>query len=182
MYSALHPAAVSGDGGIPQVANWPLQAGLCLGALPGAVPCARLHTKNVLHEWGLKALVDDAEVVVSELVTNALDASLSHASRSGLGEPPMPICFSLSSDGRTVVIQVWDASPEIPTAGSADSDAGSGRGLVIVQVLAGTWNWYQPHNASGKVVWAAIGTKSQAAHRSTAYGGSAARPDGAGLE
>jgi len=45
---------------------------LVLGALPSAVPCARLHAKLVLAEWGLKALAETAELLVSELVTNAV--------------------------------------------------------------------------------------------------------------
>ena len=113
----------------------------------------------------------------SILVTNALDASRRHASRSGLGEPPMPICFSLSSDGRAVVVRVWDASPEIPVASGADLDADSGRGLLIVQALADAWNWYRPQDARGKVVWAAMGAKSQ-----VASGSAATRSDRAGRE
>jgi anti-sigma regulatory factor (Ser/Thr protein kinase) len=46
-----------------------------LGALPNAVPCARLHASLVLAEWGLKALAETAELIVSELVTNAVRAS-----------------------------------------------------------------------------------------------------------
>jgi hypothetical protein len=40
----------SADGG------WPLQDFLELGALAGAVPCARLHSREVLREWGMVAL------------------------------------------------------------------------------------------------------------------------------
>src|SRR6266536_411255 len=32
--------------------HWPLQTFLELGALPGAVPCARLHARQLLWEWG----------------------------------------------------------------------------------------------------------------------------------
>jgi hypothetical protein len=39
----------------PLAARWPLRTFLELGALPGAVPCARLHARNVLGEWGLTA-------------------------------------------------------------------------------------------------------------------------------
>src|SRR5690242_12541741 len=53
----------------------PHQSQLVLGALPGAVPCARLHTRLVLAEWGLKPPAEAAELVVSELVTNAIRAS-----------------------------------------------------------------------------------------------------------
>jgi hypothetical protein len=48
---------------------------LAFAPLPGAIPCARLHTVHVLHEWGLRALAEDAALIVSELVTNAVDAA-----------------------------------------------------------------------------------------------------------
>jgi hypothetical protein len=51
------------------VSSWPFQSYLELGALPSAVPCARLHARQVLYEWRLADLAD-AELVVSELVTN----------------------------------------------------------------------------------------------------------------
>jgi len=47
-----------------------------LAPLPTAVPCARLHALHILHEWGLRHLADDATLIVSELMTNAADASV----------------------------------------------------------------------------------------------------------
>jgi hypothetical protein len=44
--------------------QWPLHSFLELGALPGAVPCARLHTRHLLWEWGLATLTDSTELVV----------------------------------------------------------------------------------------------------------------------
>src|SRR5258708_1326874 len=46
-----------------------------LGALPTAVPCARLHVRQVLWEWGLPELSHPTELLVSELMTNAVRAS-----------------------------------------------------------------------------------------------------------
>ena len=59
------------------LARWPLRDFLELGALPGAVPCARAHTTQLLWEWGpgLASLADSAELIVSELITNAVVAS-----------------------------------------------------------------------------------------------------------
>src|SRR5579862_5146488 len=54
---------------------WPLCSYLELGALPTAVPCARLHARHVLWEWGLNGLAADTELLVSELVTNAIKAT-----------------------------------------------------------------------------------------------------------
>jgi hypothetical protein len=55
--------------------GWPLRNHLALGALPGAVPSARLHARHVLWEWGQKSLTEDVELIVSELTTNAVAAS-----------------------------------------------------------------------------------------------------------
>jgi hypothetical protein len=39
--------------------------------MPSAVPCARLHVRHLLREWDLAQLAEQAELVVSELLTNA---------------------------------------------------------------------------------------------------------------
>jgi anti-sigma regulatory factor (Ser/Thr protein kinase) len=141
------------------VGDWPLQTRLCLGALPGAVSCARLHCRNVLWEWGLNGLADDAEVVASELVTNGVLASQRQAFRSfssGSSTAPTPVCFALSSNRNAVVVQVWDANPDPPAAKNAELDADGGRGLLIVRALAETWGWYRVDGTGGKVVWARL--------------------------
>src|SRR5262249_8103131 len=51
---------------VPDFSRWPLQSHLILGALPSAVPCARLHTRHMLWEWGLQPLTDQAELIVSD--------------------------------------------------------------------------------------------------------------------
>jgi hypothetical protein len=56
-------------------AHWPVQDFLELGALPGAVPSARLHARHILWEWALTSLSENAEQVVSELTTNAVAAA-----------------------------------------------------------------------------------------------------------
>lgn len=55
--------------------EWPLHDFLELGALPSAVPCARLHARHLLREWALVPLTDSVELIVSELTTNAIQAS-----------------------------------------------------------------------------------------------------------
>jgi len=54
---------------------WPLRSYLELGALPTAVPCARLHARQLVWEWGLNGLAANTELLVSELVTNAVKAT-----------------------------------------------------------------------------------------------------------
>lgn len=128
---------------------WPLRDFLELGALPGAVPCARLHARHILWEWGLTSLTDQAELVISELVTNAM--RVSRAMRSA---PPLRIW--LLSDTRTVTVLVWDASSRAPARTQAGDDAEYGRGLLLVEAASIDWGWYAPQGGSGKVVWALL--------------------------
>jgi anti-sigma regulatory factor (Ser/Thr protein kinase) len=129
---------------------WPLRDTIELGSLPGAVPCARLHARQMLWEWGLTPLSADTELLVSELVTNAVAASRS-------ADPISPILLWLLADQTRVLILVWDASsqPPVPTENSeVNEDAESGRGLLLVQAMSREWDWYLSSGKGGKVVWA----------------------------
>jgi anti-sigma regulatory factor (Ser/Thr protein kinase) len=123
--------------------------------LPSAVPCTRLHSKQVLWEWGLASLSDSAEVVVSELVTNAVQATTGRVI-------PTPIRLWLSSDHRRVRIAVWDADPRapqpkpVPADGMPDWNDDGGRGLFLVAGLSQRWGWYATLQWGGKVVWAQV--------------------------
>src|SRR5689334_25157325 len=86
--------------------QWPLRSYLELGALPTAVPCARLHARHLLWEWGLNGLAADTELLVSELVTNAVKATAERRQAA--------ILLRLSSDSARVLIEVWDADPQPP--------------------------------------------------------------------
>jgi hypothetical protein len=142
--------------GIGGSGSWPLQSYLELGALPGAVPCARLHTRLRLCEWGLNDLAETTELIVSEIVTNAIRVSAAmarthrHAAPAG-GLPA--VRFWLSSDKRRVLIQVWDGSDHKPERQDRDIEADGGRGLLLVEALTADWGTYAPDGWSGKVVW-----------------------------
>src|ERR1022692_4317816 len=129
--------------------DWPLQSFLELGALPGAVPCARLHTRHVLWEWGLTALRDDTELLVSELVTNAV-----HASQSM--EWIFPVRMRLLSDRAQVAIVVWDTNPQPPVRTEAGEDDETGRGLILVDAISERWDWNATPDTGGKVVWCVV--------------------------
>jgi anti-sigma regulatory factor (Ser/Thr protein kinase) len=130
--------------------EWPLRDAIDLGPLPGAVPCARLHSRQMLWEWGLTQLTDDTELLVSELVTNAI-AVPQH------GELVSPVRIWLRADRARVLILVWDASPQPPVPEDAPDDAESGRGLMLVDAISARWDWYFPLDMGGKVVWALAG-------------------------
>lgn len=107
---------------------------------PGAVA----HARSVVRAAAVDtppSLVADAELLTSELVSNAV----MH------GAPPLSL--SVSGDDRHLTIQVSDGSEALPRfpAGDAAQDVGNGRGLRIVQLLANTWG--TGVTPGGKTVW-----------------------------
>jgi anti-sigma regulatory factor (Ser/Thr protein kinase) len=132
---------------------WPLQAHLELAALPTAPGCARDHVRSLAHEWGLPGLADTAELLVSELVTNAVQASERLKIRADLAIVPV-VGLWVTSDGISMVLHVWDANPEIPVLKDFAADDENGRGLFLVETLSK--DWAVDCKADGKVVWCLI--------------------------
>jgi anti-sigma regulatory factor (Ser/Thr protein kinase) len=128
---------------------WPLQDFLEFGALVSAVPCARLHALLVLREWGLASLGESAGLLVTELLTNAVQASLAMAQAS-------PVRLWLMSDRARVLILVWDASPQPPVRVVVGGEGESGRGLMLVEAISEQWGWYCRDDSGGKFVWAIL--------------------------
>jgi anti-sigma regulatory factor (Ser/Thr protein kinase) len=126
---------------------WPLQDFLELGALAGAVPCARLHARQVLREWGLTNLGESTELLVSELITNAVKASRAVTQASA-------VRLWLMSDLARILILVWDTSPQPPVRVNATGGAENGRGLILVEAVSEQWGWYSQDDITGKFVWA----------------------------
>jgi hypothetical protein len=62
-----------------------------------------------------------------------------------------PVKLWLMADGRNLVIEVWDASPEMPQERAA-GDGEGGRGLAIVACISESWGVYGC--TFGKTVWA----------------------------
>jgi anti-sigma regulatory factor (Ser/Thr protein kinase) len=129
--------------------EWPLRDFIELGALPGAVPCARLHARQLMWEWGFTQLSESVELLVSELVTNAIQITRAM-------ERITPVRLWLLADKTRVLILVWDASPQAPARVSVSGDAESGRGLLLVETMSSRWDWYTPQDTGGKVVWAEL--------------------------
>jgi hypothetical protein len=150
--------------------RWPLRTGLELGPLPGAVPSARAHAQQVLWEWGQAALAEDAGVVVTELMTNAVVAS------RRLPSLP-PVRLWLASDARLVLALVGDASQRRPVQLNPAPDSDGGRGLrLVVTALASRWGWYPAtHAGLAKVVWAEWNCPSPGRNTSA---GAASQPHG----
>ena len=119
-----------------------------LAPLPGSISCARLHAVAVLHEWGLRHLADDAALIVSELMTNAADAS------AVLPDRP-PVTLRLLANERSLAIEVWDQSPVDLELREPDPDAECGRGLTVVAALSDRWG-QERTGQRRKFVWAEL--------------------------
>jgi anti-sigma regulatory factor (Ser/Thr protein kinase) len=135
---------------VPAVApGWPHRAFLELVPRPSAVPRARLHTRQVLWDWGLAEFSENTELLVAELTTNAMQVA-----RAATPDDPIRLC--LVSDKMQVIVLVWDASPLPPVPVNAGEDAENGRGLLLVQEISARWDWELTPDMGGKVVWAQI--------------------------
>ncbi|MGY0018425.1 SpoIIE family protein phosphatase [Streptomyces sp. cg35] len=105
---------------------------------PKSVGRAREFTRAQLTAWELEPLVDTTELLVSELVTNAL--------RYGEGDIRLRLLLD-----RTLVCEVWDAGLVQPRRRRArDTDEG-GRGLQLVGLLSAAWG--SRRTPRGKTVW-----------------------------
>lgn len=133
----------------PGIGEWPLSSQMALGALPTAVPCARLHARHVLWEWRMEHVGETTELLVSELVPNSVRAS----ERLRTVELPV-VRLGLGCDRASVLIRVWDGSEEMPVRRSPGPGDDGGRGLLLVETLAAEWGCEQ--EVSGKTTWALL--------------------------
>jgi len=108
-----------------------------------AVRRARSLIRDPLKRWGLEDLIDNSELLVSELVTNAIKYA------SNNGEDQVMLRLVLEPD--SLVCEVHDSSPALPRVLQVDRDAESGRGLHVVSQMASRWG--ARRTATGKVVW-----------------------------
>ncbi|MFI6434862.1 ATP-binding protein [Streptomyces sp. NPDC050759] len=111
------------------------------------IPEVRLGARLVLAAWAVPADVSETAVLIlSELAANAVrharipgrtfDVTLTH------------------DDQKTIEIEVGDGSPHLPVLKPYDPEATSGRGLLLVEALADTWE--VRHREFGKTVWARV--------------------------
>jgi anti-sigma regulatory factor (Ser/Thr protein kinase) len=100
---------------------------------------ARSLIRDPLKRWGLEDLIDSSELLVSELVTNAI--------RYANGEVQLRLVLEPDS----LVCEVHDSSPALPRVLQVDKDAENGRGLHVVSQVASRWG--ARRTAGGKVVW-----------------------------
>lgn len=137
-----------------QDAPRPVSADYIEFAVLGSTPrWSREFTRRFLRPpRGIADDVTDTAVhIVSELVTNAIQAARNLGHRSTIG-------LSLRLFGDHLLIEVVDSSPEIPVvAGTADVFSEHGRGLCLVDALTdGRWGWFRWPGMPRKVVWARL--------------------------
>ena len=118
------------------------EASVDVGGEPDAVPRARRLLADTLRDAGLGVLVDDASLVLAELLTNAL----LHAG------PPVRV--RVRAEGDTARVEVEDGNPTHPFRGLGVVDGMTGRGLHLVAALAARYG--SDPTESGKVVWAEL--------------------------
>jgi Histidine kinase-like ATPase domain len=139
--------------------GWPMRSRLELWALPRSVRDARRHATQALREWRLEGLAENVELLVSEIVTNAVRACAWPAESQPdqvKAADASTLLFWLAADGERVLIQVWDGSEGKPQRQEPAVAAESGRGLLLVETLSAEWGLYAVNGWAGKVVWALV--------------------------
>jgi PAS domain S-box-containing protein len=118
------------------VATWDIPAD------PALVAPIRKQVADRLETWELTEATFTAELVVSELVTNAIR----------YGEPP--IRLRLIHDDETLICEVSDSSHTAPHLRRAKTFDEGGRGLLLVAQL--TQRWGSRYTPEGKTIWAEL--------------------------
>ena len=111
---------------------------------------ARDFTASTLHQWGVAGRCDDIAIVVSELVTNALQHARPASSDSRAGSP---VQLGLLHPGHCVMCAVSDGSKAVPVPKDPDLFDETGRGLHVIAALSDQWG-YTTSVDVGKVIWA----------------------------
>lgn len=110
---------------------------------------ARALVRGRLSSLGLDDVTFDAELVVSELVSNAV------LHGGGCTDVEVRLADHIAR------IEVGDRSSALPVVGWASEESMTGRGLRLVARLAQAWG--VEHRQGGKVVWAEVGAAPKSA-------------------
>jgi anti-sigma regulatory factor (Ser/Thr protein kinase) len=140
------PAAVQAAVAAQTAATWAFRA------TPESVRDGREFTRATLRAWGMTGLTDVAELVVSELVTNAIRHGVPSARRI---TQERPIRLRLLAQDPLVLCMVTDPGVSIPIQRDPGPAAENGRGLHVVESCSVRWGWHLL-DEGGKVVWALL--------------------------
>ncbi|MCX5184243.1 ATP-binding protein [Streptomyces sp. NBC_00268] len=115
---------------------------------PRGVARSRSILRDAFACWNLdQEVTEAAELVLSELVTNALRVRVPHDRQVGVGFVYDPLAGLLR-------LEVSDAGAGCPELRSPSEDETCGRGLVLVEALADRWGVCGRESGIGKTVWA----------------------------
>lgn len=120
---------------------------------------ARRFVEATLNGWALQSLAPDATLIVSELVTNAVQHALKPTSPDASDYPIWLGIFLHPSD---LVCAVTDPSSSPPRQLNPHASAVGGRGLNLISALSHSWQWSLTP-PRGKTVWATLPLPAQAA-------------------
>lgn len=123
-----------------------------LSADPDSVKTGRDFARVTLNLWGMDALTDLAELVISELLTNAVRHGVPSACKT---VSQHCVRLRLLAQAPFVMCMVADPGRGIPVLRDSDPDAESGRGLTVVDACCVRWGWHLL-DGGGKVVWALL--------------------------
>ncbi|MGR7001251.1 ATP-binding protein [Yinghuangia aomiensis] len=119
---------------------------------PGSVPCARAVIRAVMADLGIKGeAAENAELIVSELVTNAVRVAAPADRVVGLR-------VAHEAEGRRLRIEVSDGGAGLPEPRCPGGEELGGRGLLLVAALSDCWGVRPHEGATGKTVWAELET------------------------
>lgn len=117
---------------------------LTILAAPSSVVLAREMVRHALTGWGYsRELVQDSMLIMSEIVTNAVNAAKGAEIR-----------IRCAVHERAPLLECWDPSPALPTRRPASESAESGRGLTIILAYAKDAGTRPSVTGEGKIVWA----------------------------
>lgn len=145
-------------GSTPAPVSYPLVSTMPpLGALKTAPGAVRAHLKSTLIGWDMAAYEEVAELLSSELVTNAVVASTDEHGKPRYIEGNLPvIVFRMLGYRDALILEVWDMIRKEPVVQQADDLDEHGRGMLLVETLATRWNWKTAPDWPGKCVWVEI--------------------------
>jgi anti-sigma regulatory factor (Ser/Thr protein kinase) len=123
-----------------------------LAADLAAVPAARLRLRADLKDWGIGVPADDAELVTTEIVANAINAT--RAIRWPVSRPPVRLWVRAGLG--ILFVLAWDATSLVPQPRSPDTWDEDGRGLLLIDTFAAWGCYHPPGEGAGKVVWAQV--------------------------
>lgn len=146
------PRAATG-GGAPATGPAPEtwhECALTFAALPSTPRWARALSREALRGWGMESLAETVELLLSELVTNAVKA----------GRQESVIRVTLRAGADRLRVEVADRGAGLPHVDDPDAENEGGRGMMLVSQVSADWGTYPVRfgsgTAVGKVVWCEI--------------------------